>query len=429
MARLSSAPGVLTVDARGAMAATRAHPPRAGTPTATGAVRGRSFASFFSSFSPTYLRRFLAWSPSGADDWRRFPSRLVSRSDRPSPYPQAHQSLDRDGAVPREVTCSRDGRPGTTPLDPLLAETGTTAFLVLRDGELLRESYLAGRTRSSMARLFSVSKTVVATLAGVALADGRLGALDDPFVRYLPELAGRGYDGITLRHLLLMAGGFRFSYGRRPWRDSPKLYWHPDLRRVLLAGPPLVSGPGERFAYGSYPTALLGLVLERVAGTTLAGELERRLWRPLGAEYDASWSIDHAGDGLEYAASGLNARPIDLAKLGSLFLDRGRWNGAQLLTAAFADEAVAPPEPELPGHSDQERRDGVFYKFGWWGHRLAGGGAAFYAEGHRGQLLYVRPDRRLVIVRVGTGEGWLQGRWPALLRDLSERIPPRGGVG
>lgn len=372
--------------------------------------------------SPTYLRRYLAWSPSGAGDWQRFPSRPIARPDTPVRYPEDHAAAARLAPRLREVTWRHGGAARTEPLDPLLAATGTTAFIVIQDGAVLRESYLNGHRRDSMTRAFSVSKSFTAALVGAALDQGRLHGLDDALIRYLPELAGRGYDAITLRHLLLMAGGLRFSHGRLPWRDSPLTYWHPDQRRLLLRGPPVVAAPGRRFLYSDYSTALLGLVLERATGTSVSRYLEQRLWRPLGAEFDASWSLDHAGTGLEFTASGLNARAIDLVKLASLYLEGGRWAGARLLPPDWVAESVTPLPAPLPGHTAQELAEGTYYKLGWWGHDLGGGRRCFFAAGHLGQVIYVCPERRLVLARFGAALGSVGWGWPMLLRALAERL-------
>lgn len=375
-----------------------------------------------STASCTYLHRFVFWSPSGAQDWGRFPARAIGRADVPFRYPEDPRLQELYVPLLREVTYSSHGQLRTAPLDTLLADTGSTAFIVIKDGVLVRETYLNGHTRDSMTRAFSATKTFTASLIGVALSEGRIRSADDPFVDYLPELRGRGYDGITIRHLLLMAGGFRFSYGRFPWADSPLMYWHPDIRRVILDGPPLTSRPGERFNYSSYSSAVLGMVLERVVGCSISDYFERVLWKPMGAEYDSTWSLDHDGSGLEYAASGLNGSAIDLVKLGTLYLNGGRWGDRQILPANWALESVTPLSPELPGHTLAEKSEHIYYKFGWWGHDLGGGHSSFFAEGHLGQVIYVYPDKKLVIARFGSTTGGVD-RWPALLCSIAEKFP------
>lgn len=365
----------------------------------------------------TYLRRYVAWRPWSIQDFRRFPGRTIKKAETPFLYPRA--TGDR---VPRDVTYCHDGRPRTVGLDALLAETGTTAFVVIEDGVVVRETYLNGYRRDSMTRSFSVTKSFTAALIGIALADGAIRTLDDPFVDYVPELRGHGYDGITIRHLLLMAAGFRFTYGRFPWADDTLLYYHPDVRRLILGGPPVEHGPGERFTYGNYSTLVLGLVLERVTGETISRYFERRLWQPIGAEYDALWSLDREHEGFEATTSGLNARPIDLVKLGTLYLSGGRWGDRQIFPQSWADASVTPPSTDLPGHSDEERAEGVYYKLGFWGHRLGEGRHRFYAHGYHGQFVYVCPEKRLVIARFGKRVGTVGRAWPMVLRGVADAM-------
>ena len=375
-------------------------------------------------FDLGYLRRFYLWSPSGANDWARFPARAVARADVPFHYPADAARATLCAPSLREVTYSQGRQPRTVILDDLLARTDTTAFIVVKNGALVRETYLNGHRRDAMTRAFSASKTFAAALVGAALSEGRIENMDDPFVRYVPELRGRGYEGITIRHLLQMTAGFPFTYGRMPWADSPLLYWHTNIRRVILAGPRLVSSPGERFQYTSYSSALLAVVLERVIGTTIAAYFEQQVWKPIGAEYDASWSLDHDGAGLEYTASGFNARAIDLVKLGTLYLNGGRWGDEQVLPADWVAASVSPLPSPLPGYSDEQRRSNVYYKLGWWGHELEGDRFGYFAEGYLGQVIYVYPDRQLVIARFGKEPGGPDPvDWPMVLRAVAEKLP------
>jgi CubicO group peptidase (beta-lactamase class C family) len=370
-----------------------------------------------------YAKRRLIWSPSSADDWRRFPSRAIKKSERPQPYAPHPDAAEEWSFRLRELRYPHAGRSGTVALDVLLASTGTTAFVLIKDGKLLLETYLGEQRRESMVRAFSISKAIIGALTGAALRENRIQHLDDAFVNYLPELRRRGCDRITIRHLLLMSAGFRFSYGRSPCADASLLYWHPNIRRVIREKLPLVAPPGERFLYSGYSTCVLGMVLERVTGMTLAEYCEQRLWNPLGAEFDASWSVDHGKDGCEYAASGLNARAIDLVKFGSLYLNGGRVGERQVLPRSWVLDSVTPSPQELPGHCDEDRAENVYYKYGWWGHDLRDNDLRFWADGHLGQFIYVFPRKQLVIARFGRHRGSVGRAWPTLLRAIAEAVP------
>jgi CubicO group peptidase (beta-lactamase class C family) len=374
-----------------------------------------------------YLQRYVFWHPSRNADWQRFAGRELGRSPHPLEMPTNPERAA--AAAARLRSCRIDGAvanggqaPSVT-LEDVLAETGTTAFLVIADGCLLRETYYDGHARGTITRGFSISKSATSALMGIALDHGCVRSLDDPILRYLPELAGRGYDEVTIRHLLLMTGGLRAPRFRTPWAPGPLYYWHPDIRNLIRRAPSPATRPGELFAYNDCSTCLLGLLLERATRSSIAAYFERWIWQPVGAQYDALWSLDHAGDGLENAASGLNARAIDLTRLASLYLNAGRAGGCQIIPPGWISESVSPPPIEAPGGSIVVAGEARYYKLGWWGHRRAGGAYRFWAEGHGGQFLYCCPDRKLVIARFGSGYGRVGKNWPKLLGTIGDRFP------
>ncbi len=375
-----------------------------------------------SAASLRYLRRYVLWNPSGSSDWQRFASRHIAAAPRPLRYTSDPTATKSAAALLQTVGPGSSGLPATVPLQALLAQTGTTAFLVIHRGNLVHEAYFQGHRRDTVTRAFSISKAATSALVGAALGQGRLASVDDPVVRYLPELGAHGYDDVTIRHLLLMTGGLSSPWGRSPWSEGVLAYWHPDTRAMILAGRPLATRPGTEFQYNDFSTCMLALVLERATGSNVSTFFSQRIWEPLGAEFDASWSLDHAGDGLENTASGLNARAIDLAKLGSLYLHAGRAGANQLLDPGWISESVSPPPDAAPGGAVAVGRDLRFYKYGWWGHRRSGGVPRFWAEGHRGQFVYCCPDKDLVIARFGTEPGTVGTAWPQLLGDIADRF-------
>jgi CubicO group peptidase (beta-lactamase class C family) len=372
-----------------------------------------------------YLRRYVLWNPSGTSDWQRFAARPIRRAQDPMRYPaDAGRALAAAQHL-QTVGPSAAGLPATVPLRQLLEQTGTTAFLVIDDGQLVHESYFNGHRRDSMTRAFSISKSATSALVGAALSQGLLASVDDTVLRYLPELRGRGYDAITIRHVLMMTGGLRAPWGRSPWAEGVLAYWHPDTRAMIIKGRPLAARPDAEFQYNDFCTCMVSMVLERACGMSIAAYFARQIWEPIGAEFDASWSLDHEGDGLENGASGLNARAIDLAKLGTLYLNGGHAGGRQVLPAEWVAQSVAEPPANAPGRTVHVGRDLRYYAFGWWGHHRAGGATRYWAEGHRGQFIYCCPDKNLVITRFGAEPGFVGTEWPNLLGDIADNFPDR----
>jgi CubicO group peptidase (beta-lactamase class C family) len=173
-------------------------------------------------------------------------------------------------------------------LEPFLAASGTTAFLIVRGETLLYEGYFNGYDHDSVQTSMSVAKSVLGALVGIAVGEGRIGSVDDPITRYVPELAERDprFGQITLRHLLTMRSGLRYEEGGGPWGDDTATYYAPDLRALALEGTEVVDAPGRRFHYNNFNPLLVGLTLERAVGMPVASYLEARLWRPLGMEAD-----------------------------------------------------------------------------------------------------------------------------------------------
>ena len=186
--------------------------------------------------------------------------------------------------------------------------------------------------------------------------------------------------------------------------DDSKTYYLPDLRALALTVRPSREPIGSCFRYNNYYPILEGMILERVTGLSVSEYLQERLWKPLGMEYPATWSINQEGDGLEKMESGLNARAIDFAKFGRLYLNRGQWEGRQILPETWVIKSTAPePDDTRPQTgADQYSEPDGYYQYHWWGTKRENGLYDFTAAGHLGQYIFVRPDQNLILVRFGT---------------------------
>ena len=202
-----------------------------------------------------------------------------------------------------------------------------TGVIAVKDGEIILERYAFGRGPDDKWISMSVAKSVTSTLIGAAVKDGLIHSIDDPVVRYIPELKGTAFDGVTIRHLMTMSSGVR-------WKED-----YVDLTSdIALAGgeemvggvPPLVAyakrldreaKPGTRRKYQTIDADMLGIVLSRaLKGRTLADYISEKIWQPFGMEADASWLIDKAG--IERGGCCLNITLRDYARLG-MFMDEG----------------------------------------------------------------------------------------------------------
>ena len=167
------------------------------------------------------------------------------------------------------------------------------------------------------------------------------------------------------------------------------------------------------------------MILERATHQSISHYLQEKLWKPLGMEAAGSWSLDSTQDGFEKSESGLNGRAIDFAKFGQLFLQRGNWQGRQLIPASWVDESTRMQIPTSPAW---------YYDYFWWGNSRDGIHFHYFAWGNLGQFIYVIPEQQLIFVRFGTVYGGVN--WWALFEHLSAQIaqidtkgPPTPAIG
>jgi CubicO group peptidase (beta-lactamase class C family) len=369
-------------------------------------------------YPPAYVYRVLAWGDADADDHTRFPMRRIAPAPGARPLPRQPQ------AAAVEAAWAAAG--GAAPMQAELERLGTQAFLVLREGQVIHESYATGATREGWVTSFSVAKSVLSALVGIALADGALHGLDDPVTRYLPELAARDrrFDAITLRHLVDMASGLRYAEFPFLHGDDAKTYYHPDLRRLALLETEVEGPPGQRFHYNNYHPLLLGMVLERATGRPVAHYLQEKLWQPAGMVGPASWSLDSEG-GFEKMESGLNARAEDFARFGWLMLEGGRSaGGVQVVPAAWVEDSTRARAVPTGYYAAAPSMDSGqrFYTAFWWGQQRGGGERDFAARGNHGQLLFVSPRNRVVIVRHGHRYGLPPAEWLARAQRMADHL-------
>ncbi|WP_421795007.1 serine hydrolase domain-containing protein [Haliscomenobacter sp.] len=327
------------------------------------------------------LGRFVFYNFADINDHKKFQSRPLKRGADTFSFPKASR-----GKVPKEIY--------NGPFDQYLEDHKTVAFLIIKNDTIQYEKYFKGYDHESIVPSFSMAKSVTSILIGCAIDEGLIQSVDEPIVKYIPELNKVGFDRVTIKHLLQMTSGIQFneSYAN-PFGDAASFYYGLNLRKQIEKMK-LKSEPGKQFEYISGNTQLLGLILERVLkGKTVTQYLQEKLWTPLGMEYDASWSIDRKKNGLEKTFCCLNARARDFAKIGRLYKNEGNWNGQQIVSQAWVEAST-----KLDTTNGSVR----YYQYQWW---LPTPGEDFMAEGILGQFVYVNPAKDLIIVRLGKNEG------------------------
>ena len=295
-------------------------------------------------------------------------------SERPA-APVGHVSAESAGFDPSAL---RDADRRFRELPDLLS------VLAMRNGRLAFERYYRGADATTAGDVFSVTKSVVSMLVGIALRDGRLRSVDQRLVDFFPGELEPGTDPrvrrITLRDLLTMTAGYR---------ETP-IVSTDDWVRTLL-NRPVVTDPGTSFSYDDGSAHLLSAVLTRATGKSASELAARELFAPLGI-LRTRWGSD--GQGRSLGSTGLFLRPRDLLRLGRLYLERGRWHGRQLVPASWVRRSTTR-QASVPG--------GYAYGYLWWVN--TGPSRGFLAQGYGGQVLAVFPRLDLVVVVTGSGSG------------------------
>jgi len=341
-----------------------------------------------SSLQSETFARMLAWGPGSTYAYSRFPSRPLPAATLPYAFPEAPIQVDLTAAT------------GGSSADEYFASNESTAILVIQHGKLVLERYYNGVDRSTMLTCFSITKSWVSAMVGAAIAAGYIHSVDDPLTKYIPELSARDsrFSTITLHNLLAMRSGLAWNTNGL-FNDDTVVWNTTALREAVLSRVRIAEKAGSTFLYNDFNPLLLGIVLERTTGRTVTQWLEDTLWNPLGAQYDGSVLIDSVEGGFEKMESGLTGRPIDILRLGVLYLDGGNWNGDQLIPNQWVEQTTdyASASPSLFDPN-------LLYAMGWWT-RIVDGVQIFYAWGDHGEYVVVVPSLDMVVTRFGREYG------------------------
>ena len=280
--------------------------------------------------------------------------------------------------------------------------TLTDALLVLRHDTIYFEYYANGFTAADQHISWSMSKSVISALFGIAIEEGKINSIEETVTDYLPDFAGTGYDGVRIKDVLQMSSGVGFNEDYGDFNSDINV-----MGRYFALGMPMVDfakrlknerEPGTFNHYVSIDTQVLGMILTKATGESVTEYMYKKLWQPMGAGSSAYWIVDNTG--MEFVLGGLNVTARDYAKIGQLYLDSGRWQGKQLVPEAWIIASVTPDAPHLmPGVRESAlRRDG--YGFQWW--IPFGSEDEFNAQGIYGQFIYVDPDKDMVIIKLSS---------------------------
>jgi CubicO group peptidase (beta-lactamase class C family) len=307
-----------------------------------------------------------------------------------------------------------------------LARNPVTGLLIAKDDQILFEHYQYGRTDRDRLLSQSMAKSITGVLVGIAIGQGAIKSVDDPAESYVPEFKGSEYGKTPIRDLLHMSSGVEFREAEDGQRDLNRLWTDMVLGLGSIKGTidsivqfnRRIAPPGTTFFYASIEADVIGVVLHYAVKQSLSRYLQENLWRPIGAEADATWVVD--AQGFEVAHGFFNAVLRDYARLGRLLAHGGAWEGKQIIPAQFMLEATTtrPSDDYLaPGKATPALGYGYFL---WL---LPGDRRQFALLGANGQRICVDPSSKLVMVQTAvenTDEVWRL--WSTLVEQFG-----RGG--
>lgn len=285
------------------------------------------------------------------------------------------------------------GTPITLPagMDAWMDDRRVTSLVVLKQGDVVHESYLLGTGRDDLRIGWSLSKSFISALTGVVVAEGYITSLDDPVTKYAPLLKGGAYDQATVRNVLNMATGVTFDEDHTDYDSDINR-----MGRILALGgqmddfaaglTEIFAAPGTDWQYVSIDTHVLGMVIRGATGRSVSDLMGEKIIAPLGLEHTPYYLTD--GSGVAFALGGLNMTTRDLARFGQMFVQGGMWQGKQIVPRGWVLASTTASAPTGPGEYG--------YGYQWW-MPVDARPREYMGRGIYGQYLYINDTEEVVI--------------------------------
>jgi len=282
----------------------------------------------------------------------------------------------------------------------LIGGSQTDSLLILHKGKIVYEQYYNGYDANTVHKQYSITKSVMSALIGIATGEGHIGGVNDKVIDYFPDaMIPDGHESkrnMTIGHLLTMTSGIDTDACWNAFMEAGGLNAAPgevplfptDVKDSALWAfeLPQKRAPGTKYQYDSVAPSILGGILERATGRKLLDYAQEKLFGPLGMT-SVIW--DKAPDGLPLGGFGISMTSRDMARFGYLYLNYGRWEDKQIIPAGFV--AITPPRSMSI----------MAYGYLFWNHSLAPFSNYYEANGINGQLIIMKPSRDIVVVRTG----------------------------
>lgn len=335
------------------------------------------FTAFAMITGKTYLFKAALYNFANINDYEIFDNSQVETGV-PKPWPVS-------------TSINKIGYPDS--LNNLLSDLKSVGLLMIKNDSMVFEKYWAGYSDTSHSGSFSVAKSITSLLIGCAIKEGKIKSIHEPVSNYIPEFKAGDKAAVKLIDLLTMSSGTDFSESYwNPLSVTSELYYGTDVYKTAT-GVKMINKPGTVHKYKSGDTQLLGLIVEKATGKTLAEYAAEKLWKPLGAEHPALWSNDKKG-GHAKAYCCFNSNVRDFARIGKFMLDSGKINGVAVIDSAYFKQSITACNIK-----DEKGNACNYYGYQWW--IDPENPEIFYARGILGQYIINIPSKKMIIVRLG----------------------------
>ncbi len=342
-----------------------------------GVILSAAFLAYL--FAPRYVQRALVYQKPDIDDYKIFDNDTVKAGN----------------YQPWKISTKYNKQKLSDSANRSFVDYKTVAFVVVQHDSLLYESYWDGYSNKSLSNSFSMAKSIIGLLVGIAIDEGKIKSVDQKIGDFISEFKTPSFKEISIKNLLTMSAGFDCDESYSSLFNITTEAYYGDNLHALTVGLKSKEKPGQKFNYVSLESQLLSFIVEKATGKSIHQYASEKLWKPLGARYDALWSLDKKG-GDEKAFCCFNSNAPDFARIGQLVLNHGKWNQQQVISDTFLTQALQPADYLLDDNNEKVS----YYGYQWWILNYKNTKIP-YCRGILGQYIFVIPSKDAVVVRLG----------------------------
>lgn len=332
--------------------------------------------------SPLFLQKFLFYQKPNINDYQIFSNRTVEAGN----------------YIPWDSAIDYNKKQFQTETLKKIDSMKPIAFLIVQRGKLKYEHYWENYSKDSLSNSFSMVKSIISLLIGIAIDDSLIQSVNQPVGDFIDEFSHGENAQLTIKHLLTMSSGLNWEEQKSGLVSvEPEAYFCEDLKK-LIGELKVTATPGVKYKHQNGDTQLLAMILEKASGMTVSEYASLKLWKPIGAEHPALWSLDNKA-GIEKAFCCFNSNARDFARIGQLILNSGMYDDIQVVSKNYLDSATTPASYL----TDNQGQSVYFYGYQFWLTKYQAYKVIF-ARGELGQYIFVIPGKNAVVVRLGYKE-------------------------